>query len=118
MKILNLIKISTITLLMSSNSFAQNPAARVTDSTSGGGMIIVGSSTVLINSLGAARVGDNVTTPRILGLVPCIGGVILPPGSTTVLINGLPAARQGDLANTICGPETIITGSPTVLIGN
>ena len=104
-------------LLIGSSSYAE-PAARVGDATSGGGHIISGSSTVLINSLGAARVGDNIVTPLVVGLVPCVGGPILPPGSATVLINGLPAARSGDLAATVCGPETIVIGSPNVLIGN
>lgn len=71
-----------------------------------GGPIMLGSPTVLIGNLPAARITDMAT---------CVG----PPdviiiGSATVLINGLPAARLGD--QTAHG-GTIVSGLPTVLIG-
>jgi len=71
-----------------------------------GGPILLGSPTVLIGGLPAARITDMAT---------CVG----PPdviiiGSATVLINGLPAARMGD--QTAHG-GTIVGGLPTVLIG-
>lgn len=71
-----------------------------------GGPIAMGSPTVLIGSLPAARVAD---------MAVCVG----PPdmialGSFTVLINSMPAARMGDL--TVHG-GTVVLGLPTVLIG-
>ncbi|WP_106792886.1 PAAR domain-containing protein [Aquimarina sp. Aq78] len=92
------------------------PAARVTDfhvcpMVTGivphvGGPISMGSGTVMIGGMPAARVGDMCT---------CVG----PPdtimaGSGTVMIEGKPAARMGD--STAHG-GTIILGAPTVLIG-
>ncbi|QRM88186.1 type VI secretion protein [Lacinutrix sp. WUR7] len=72
----------------------------------GGPIIGPGEPTVLIGGLPAAKVGDNLV---------CVG----PPdsiatGSGTVLIGGMPAARLGDVT---AHGGTIITGSPTVLIG-
>lgn len=71
-----------------------------------GGPVAVGSLTVLIAGMPAARVGDMAT---------CAG----PPdtiiaGSATVMINGMPAARLGD--STAHG-GSIIVGAPTVMIG-
>ncbi|MEM7260140.1 MAG: PAAR domain-containing protein, partial [Pseudomonadota bacterium] len=65
-----------------------------------------GASTVLINKLPAAVLGDSAT---------CVG----PPdtiikGSATVLVSGKPAARLGD--STAHG-GSIVIGSPDVLIG-
>ena len=117
MKIVSKLPIIIIFLLLESNSFAGKPAARQTDTTSGGGTIVRGSPTVLINNKSAARLGDAIITPRVVVLVPCVGGAIF-QGSPTVLINNLPAARVGDLASTVCGPETIVKGSPNVQIGN
>lgn len=72
----------------------------------GGPVLPPGSSTVLIEGLPAARVGD---------LLICAG----PPdtivaGSSTVLIGGMPAARLGD--STAHG-GAIVLGSATVIIG-
>lgn len=93
------------------------PAARMTDTTAHGGVIVGGLPTVLIEKLPAARVTDMHTCPVVNGVVPHVGGPILPPGSPTVLIGGLPAARLGDMA--ICtGPtDSIVKGAMTVLIG-
>lgn len=71
-----------------------------------GGPVTLGSSTVIIAGMPAARVGDMCT---------CVG----PPdsiamGSATVMINGMPAARMGD--STAHG-GTIVVGAPNVLIG-
>ncbi|MBK9017212.1 MAG: PAAR domain-containing protein [Saprospiraceae bacterium] len=71
-----------------------------------GGPVAMGSPTVLIAGMPAARVGDIAT---------CVG----PPdtivaGSATVMIGGMPAARLGD--STAHG-GTIIVGAPTVMIG-
>lgn len=71
-----------------------------------GGPIILGSPTVLIGGLPAARMGDTAV---------CVGPPdVIVLGSMTVLINGQPAARLGDLT---AHGGTIVLGSPTVLIG-
>ena len=89
-------------------------AARVSDSTTHGGVVVgPGVATVLIGSLPAAVVGD---------MHAC---VIPPPpphpssspftmGSTTVFIAGRPAIR----ANDMCGcTAMVLLGLPTVNIG-
>ncbi len=96
---------------------AQQPAGRLGDATSGGGQVISGAPTVFINGRPAARVGDQILTPRVEPQRPCVGGPIV-SGSATVFIGGKPAARMGDLAVTACGPEAIVTGSPNVVVGN
>jgi uncharacterized Zn-binding protein involved in type VI secretion len=71
-----------------------------------GGTISLGSPTVMICFLPAARVGD---------MAICVG----PPdsiaaGSATVKIDNKPAARLGDSCN---HGGTIVAGAPTVMIG-
>lgn len=68
----------------------------------------------------AARVTDmhvcpaeNPSTPPI----PHVGGPIIGPGAPTVLIGGLPAARVGDLCSCTGPPAAIVNGSGTVFIG-
>ena len=104
-------------LFLGSNGFAGQPAARLTDATTFDGTIIQGSPTVLINNQPAARRSDLIFTPHFVFPSVCVGGPII-QGSVTVFINGLGAARLGDIATTSCGPEAIVTGSPSVLIGN
>lgn len=71
-----------------------------------GGPITLGSPTVLIGNLPAARITD---------MAVCVGPPdLIVVGSATVLINSLPAARMGD--QTAHG-GTIVGGFPTVLIG-
>lgn len=73
----------------------------------GGPVIGPGVATVLIGSLPAAVVGDNVV---------CVGPLdVIVRGSATVLVGGRPAARLGD--STAHG-GTIAMGMPTVLIGD
>jgi uncharacterized Zn-binding protein involved in type VI secretion len=94
------------------------PAARMGDMTTHGGVIILGYPTVLIGGMPAARVSDMHVCPMVTGIVPHVGGPILPPGSPTVLIGGLPAARVGDIATCVGPPDSILPpGCPTVLIG-
>lgn len=93
------------------------PAARMGDSTSHGGSIILGMPTVLIGGQPAARVGDMHVCPMVTGVVPHVGGPIMPPGSPTVLIGNMPAARVGDMATCTGPPDSIIVGCMTVLIG-
>jgi len=104
-------------MLTTLSASAQQPAARLQDPTSGGGMVISGAPTVLINGRPAARVGDLIQTPRFEPPVACVGGPIL-SGSSTVFIGGMAAARVGDPAATLCGPEVIVSGSANVRIGN
>lgn len=64
----------------------------------------------------AARITDMHICPMVTGSVPHVGGPIVPGGASTVLIGGMPAARMGDRA-TCAGPlDTIVVGSGTVMI--
>lgn len=90
------------------------PAARFSDKTSHGGVIVGPSNpTVLIEGIPAATVGD-------LHLCEQLDTVYHPResyfniGSNTVFIAGKPALRIGDHAG--CGAE-ITSGAFTVLIG-
>ena len=76
--------------------------ARIGDSISHGGKIIMGSENYLVDGIGIARIGDQCQC-SIHGLVTII------TGSPTKL-NGVNVARVGDLIS--CG-ATIITGSAT-----
>ena len=77
------------------------------------GPIIMGSPTVFINGLPAARVSD-------MGIHSvCCGPNIyeIKMGSSTVFINGLAAARKGDMTQHCnMAPGKIDTGSPDVNI--
>lgn len=64
----------------------------------------------------AARLTDMHICPMETGPVPHVGGPITGPGCPTVLIQDLPAARVGDLLTCVGPPDTIISGSVTVLI--
>ena len=86
--------------------------------------IILGSPTVLIGKMPAARLTD-ISAPCVLpGCVPAGPGMIS-QGSGTVLINSLPAARINDMtAHTSCvapipAPvgKVLPPGCPTVIIG-
>jgi len=71
-----------------------------------GGPIVVGSPTVLIGFMPAARLGDACV---------CVGPPdMIAMGSSTVLIGFMSAARIGD--NTVHG-GVIAVGCPTVIIG-
>jgi uncharacterized Zn-binding protein involved in type VI secretion len=71
-----------------------------------GGPILLGSFTVLIGGLPAARVSD---------MCLCVGPPdVIVSGAFTVLIGGMPAARMGDMT---AHGGTILLGSFTVLIG-
>jgi uncharacterized Zn-binding protein involved in type VI secretion len=95
------------------------PAARVGDSTSHGGSIVLGFPNVLIGGAPAARVSDMHACPmQTPGVppIPHVGGPISGPGSPTVLIGGLPAARVGDMAVCVGPPDSIVMGCMTVII--
>src|SRR5437588_8878615 len=63
----------------------ERPAARITDITAHGGVIVLGDFTVLIEGLPAARLTDAHVCPMVTGVVPHVGGPIIPPNSMTVL---------------------------------
>ncbi len=95
------------------------PAARTGDLTSHGTPLAPGPGcpTVLIGGQPAWRAGtDFHTCPLVNGVQPHVGGTIA-VGSTTVLIGALPAARMGDIIVEAGGPNSIVAGCPTVLIG-
>lgn len=65
----------------------------------------------------AARLGDMHSCPMVdPGPKPHVGGPILPPCAPTVLIGGPPAARKGDMAVCVGPTDSIVQGSFTVLI--
>lgn len=71
-----------------------------------GGFITTGATTVKIEGMPAARLGDSAECKGPLDAISS--------GSSTVMIEGMPAARMGD--KTVHG-GLIINGSPTVDIG-
>jgi uncharacterized Zn-binding protein involved in type VI secretion len=95
------------------------PAARITDSTSHGTPLSPGPGcpVVMIKGLPAWRAGtDFHACPLVNGLQPHVGGTVA-VGSATVRIGGLFAARQGDLVVEAGGPNAIVAGEPSVMIG-
>ena len=54
----------------------------------GPGMIAMGSATVLIGNMPAARVGDQTVHTSCVAPIPSPTGMILPPGEPTVMIGG------------------------------
>ncbi len=96
------------------------PAARVTDLTTHGSPLFpgIGSTTVVIGGLPAWRTFvDFHACPIVKVLVPDGGGVVM-VGSPTVFIEFQMACRVNDLVIEIPGgPNPIVMGCPTVLIG-
>ena len=95
-------------------------AARVGDLTSHGSPLApgIGSVNVLIGGMPAWRAAmDFHACPIVKGVVPDVGGVVA-VGSPTVLINGMMACRMGDMVVEVPGgPNPIVMGCPTVMIG-
>ena len=89
--------------------------ARMGDSCTGHGCYpprsnVAGSNNVLVNNLGAHRVGDAYSSH---GCGICIPhGAVQAAGSSTVNVNGLPLARIGDSVS--CG-GAVATGSSNVI---
>ncbi|MBD5799847.1 hypothetical protein BHU24_25075 [Bacillus pseudomycoides] len=94
------------------------PAARVGDMTSHGTPLGPGpgSFNVYIGGRPAWRATSDFHACPVVTGAPHGGGVVT-VGSPTVWINNLPAVRQGDIIVEAGGPNTIIMGEPTVLIG-
>jgi len=90
------------------------PAARLGDLTSHGTPLGpgIGCLTVLIGGQPAWRVGIDAHVCA----ADLTGGVVA-SGSVSVLIGGMPAARVGDAVQEPVGPNTIVVGDFTVLIG-
>jgi uncharacterized Zn-binding protein involved in type VI secretion len=88
-------------------------AARVTDNTNHGGLIVgPGVATVMIGGMPAAVAGDmHVCALPPVGHQPTSSP--FPMGSTTVLIGGKPALRVSDTCG--CGAAAVV-GCPTVII--
>ena len=85
------------------------PGAARQGQDSAGGTIVEGSSDVIINGTGAARVGDAVAGHGL----PPHDSPVMAEGSDSVFVNGLPLSRSGDLAS--CGDAA--TGSGDVIVG-
>jgi uncharacterized Zn-binding protein involved in type VI secretion len=75
-----------------------------------------GSANVLIGGKPAWRAGSDFHACPLATPNPHAGGVAA-AGSATVLINNLPAVRLGDSITEAGGPNAIVFGEPTVLIG-
>ena len=96
-------------------------AARVLDQTSHGSPLTplngLGSPDVFIGMLPAWRaILDIHVCPLVNGVVPHVGGPVL-VGSTSVFINKCPAVRMGDAITEAGGPNSIVSGEFTVMIG-
>lgn len=66
----------------------------------------------------ASRITDMHVCPAATGPVPHVGGPIVVPGAPTVLIGGLPAATVGSMCVCVGPPDTVASGSGTVLLSN
>lgn len=96
------------------------PAARVTDVTTHGSPLAPGpgSPDVITGYLPTWRtLVDFHACPIVKGVVPDVGGVVM-VGSPTVFINFQMACRVMDVVVEIPGgPNPIVMGCPTVIIG-
>ena len=92
------------------------PAARLSDPTVHGGIIVMGCPTVLIDGLPAARIGDMHTCPMVTVIVPHVGGPLI-MGAFTVIVGGMPQSRVSDMLICIGPPDAVANGSPTVTVG-
>ena len=108
-------------LALASSARAQSPAARVGDVTSHGGLIVgPGVPSVRIEGDAAAVLGDQAVCPLVEGgpiPVPHVGGPVV-SASTTVFIGGKRAARLGSVVSEVGATSSVVSGAPTVLIGN
>ena len=94
-------------------------AARVGDMTGHGTALGPGpgSSSVLIEGRPAWRAGvDQHVCPLVNGTRPHIGGTVT-TASVTVFIGGHPVARQNDSVVEAQGPNPILSGARSVMIG-
>src|SRR5579862_1983927 len=95
-----------------------NPAARMTDLTQHGGMIMPPcAARTLIKMLPAARLTDMHVCPMVTGVVPHVGGPII-LAAPTVFIEFLPAARVMDQLICVGPPDMIQMGAMKTFIGD
>jgi len=96
------------------------PAARVMDPTAHGSPLMPGpgSPNVIIGFMPAWRtLVDFHACPIVKGVVPDVGGVVM-KGSATVWTNFQMQCRVGDQVIEIPGgPNPIVVGCPTVIVG-
>src|SRR5437870_13659295 len=93
------------------------PAARVTDMTQHGGVIIPPTAVfTMIEMLPAARLGDMHVCPMVNGVVPHVGGPII-MAAPTVFIEFRPAARVMDQLICVGPPDMIAKGAMKTFIG-
>jgi len=88
------------------------PAARITDPTARGGILLVGEPTVTAGDRPVSRVTNDHLCPRCGAKGP-----VVPPTTSNVLVKNLPPGRIGDKTFCGCGQDTIVGGEATVLIG-
>lgn len=93
------------------------PVARAnTDTVFGGGLMILGSTNVFVNTIPAVLFGSPITPHSPCGSpggeIHCSSTII--GGSTNVFVNNIPSVRLGDPS--VCG-DPVITGSPNVFFG-
>jgi len=94
------------------------PIARLGDMTAHGTPLSNGGSDdVHADGMPLWRVGADVhQCPLVTGVQPHVGGPVV-TGSSSVLVNGVPVARMGDSIQEAVGVNTIVSGAPTVLVG-
>lgn len=94
------------------------PAARASDMTQHGGVIVPPCSiNTMIEMLPAARVTDLHVCPAVTVLVPHVGGPIV-TGAPTILINFLPAARVMSLCVCVGPPSMVTKGAQKTILGD
>ena len=86
------------------------PAARITDRTQHGGLLVTGSLGVIVEGLPAARLADLHACPEH------VGGAVVEVGSVPVSAS-MPAARKDDLVLCPGGPHQIVSGASRTFFG-
>lgn len=82
---------------------------RIGDKTTHGGVVLVGSATMIFAGIGVARKGDAVSCPQ-----PGHGVTTIIEGNPDYLDHGIPVAFHGHKCGCGC---TLITSLPDVLVG-
>jgi uncharacterized Zn-binding protein involved in type VI secretion len=103
-------------LIASAVRSTAGPGVTVGASTSHGGTVVNGSSSVRINGSPIARIGSQQNCPLIgANSVPHSGGTIQ-TGSTSVRVNGAPVALNGSVASCVGATCTINGNRPSVRV--
>lgn len=82
---------------------------RIGDKTTGGGTVLSGSSDMIFDGIGVARVGDPVSC-----LIPGHGPTVIVQGHPSFKDNGLPIAVQGHLCACGCA---LLSSLPDAVAG-